>query len=246
MRVSHDRRLILVENPGCGNASFAAYVKAEPIPGVPENAPPTKANRAKVKEWLGEGYSRAVLVRDPVSRFITAVLAAREFSTEDAYEIERRGGEEYLAIVRETKAAENLNAACAAVLAFLSRSASLAHAGLPLAFVPQVEWLRWKMELVLCTEHLAEYANCAQRGTMPHSAARTVTRNLPDALALAIRQFYGMDYAKFATLPVWSPKAHRPRLVTGPCVECEKRLAAAARNAEDAAITTVAPSPILS
>lgn len=214
MQVSHRHKIILIENPCCANLSAAALLRAERFEGIAPGSVPKKI-RAVLPPGMWEEYEKMIVVRDVRSRFISAVAwALLPDSTLPAWLLPLRD------------CPDLPSAVTLAVELFEGKAES---DPLPIMFRPQVAWLASKLDTVVALQDLPVFANRRQFGT---SLTRTNVRvprppRLPMTLLERIDALYPADIAKFAKMPVWSPKPGVIRLLSGNCAEC-----AAKKNAQ--------------
>jgi len=87
----------------------------------------------------------------------------------------------------------------------------------------QVRWLAGKLDVVLLTRHIANFANHGQfgRGTVRsnETGAGRAGGTTP-GLEERVRALYAVDYAKFEKLRLWHPDPEVVMFVGGECVAC--------------------------
>lgn len=212
--------LILVENPLCGNDSVANALGIKD--SMTKWVVPADGRKIIGKEkW--ESSTKIVLVRDPLTRFITACTLALNSTKEQL--IEHGAGEEIATLIStyEGKDSEFAN--------FILDNGEFVPSAtsLPTYFLSQIIWLSCKFDLVLASHNIAEFFNV--EGKVSVRKSNIIQRNpkLPrqatanEEARMKFRGIFEKDLKLFERLLVWSPNTDRVRLVQGYCATCEAK-----------------------
>jgi len=226
MQVSHLHKLILIENPRCANYSFADLISAQPLEGFARFA-----TAADLKSGGGlpselDGYTVAVIVRDPLHRFVSAVSLttskpADEFTPQ---EIADYGGKAFEDLALYLSDFTTLTSATEAAIEWFKTADEW-----PVIFKSQIDFLGGDPDLVLSINSLAEFANANRelgRGlpTLNFDFARMrqvqfIAREFSEPL----NQLLIEDVTRLKTQPVWT---RSPKVVAtatgGGCGGCGK------------------------
>jgi len=226
MRLNKEGTELLIENPLCGNGSFA---KAKRLNlGEQKWATPDEARATMLKEeW--KSATKIVLVREPVSRLLSGATLALN---SDAYQLLDHGGSEFF-IEAVVELCHKGYSPAKTLIDFLRlMTSTLAEAGwsaLPRYLHPQNEWLSAKFDMVLATNNIAEHFNvegkvsCLRSNTLANNPLMGMKVSpSPEATAI-IHEVYADDVKLLSRLLVWAPSESRIRLVDGYCATCEAK-----------------------
>ena len=198
---------LITENPRCGVAFLARHCGAVRVPGAPLWALPGEARAfVSIEDWR----TRKVLcpVRDPVTRFISAV---RSRFREEFPRMISPGDD---ALANETLA--------------LMRRPGVMDDPRYRRFLPQQRWLSARTHLIIPVESLADFAGSIQSPwpLSNRNAYPFVPQSVSAGVEADIRAFYAEDYAMFAKTPVWSPVPGEMHFLgKGRCLPCEAKRA---------------------
>jgi len=226
MRMDKDGTELLIENPLCGNGSFA---KAKRLNlGEQKWATPGEARATMLKaEW--KNATKHVLVREPLARLVSGATLALN---SDAYQLLDHGGSEVFieAVVGLVHKGYSPTKTLIEFLKLMTSTISEAGwSSLPRYLHPQKGWLSAKFDVVIATHNIAEYFNtegetsCLRSNTLAtNPSRRTRVMPSPEASAL-VDKVYHDDVSLFSRLLVWAPSESRIRLVDGYCATCEAK-----------------------
>ena len=219
MQVSHLHKLILIENPRCANYSFADLISAQPLEGFARFATASDLKSEGALPPQFEGYDVAVIVRDPLERFVSAVglttsKPADEFTSQ---EIADYGGKAFEDLALYLSDFTTLTSAVEGSLEWFKTADEW-----PTLFKSQIDFLGGDPDLVLSIKSLAEFANAHRefgRGlpTLNFDFYRMRQVNAP------LNQLLVEDVTRLKTQPVWT---RSPRVIAtatgGGCGGCGK------------------------
>ena len=224
MQVSHLHKLILIENPRCANHSFADLVQAEPLTQFARFANAAELKQDGVLPTELEGYGVVVVVRNPVTRFISAVNLATSKPLElfTPQEIEDFGGDEFADLVTYLEDYETLTSATEATIEWLRDSLEW-----PSVFKSQLPYLEGEPDMVIGYTDLANFANANlqfNRGMASLNFVRERATQIPYIAVefkSQIEELVADDLKLLKTYPVWSPTPKAIRTaVGGSCGGC--------------------------
>lgn len=218
MQVSHLHKLILIENPRCANYSFADLVQAEPLTQFARFANATELKQDGVLPTELEGYGVVVIVRNPLTRFVSAVNLATSKPLESftAQEIEDFGGDEFSDLVTYLEDYETLPSATEATIEWLRDSLEW-----PTVFKSQLTYLEGEPDMVIAYTDLANFANANRefnRGMDALNFNRERATQIPyiaEEFKAQIEELMANDLKALKTYPVWSPTPRTIRTAIG-------------------------------
>lgn len=213
MQVSHLHRLILIENPRCANHSFADMIRAEPIPQFARfaTAADLKKDGALPPEF--EDYGVAVVVRNPLDRFVSAVRltiskTCDEFTPE---EIADYGGKAFEDLALYLSDFQTLTSATEGAIEWLKTADVW-----PTIFKSQIDFLSGDPDLVIAFTTLASFANAHrefERGLDAIGFHNQLSLQVPYIAAEhreSLNELLVEDIIRLKTQPVWS---NQPRVI---------------------------------
>lgn len=230
MKVSRDRKTILVENPLTGNTSVSNALNLSDGEKIGKWATPLEI-RERVGEKAWRAAQKIVLVRDPIARLISGATLALNLSTEglQSFGASEEFSNDVSALAAKEARPQKL---LGRFLEILKGYCEKKGGDIPVFLLPQSGWLKAKMDLVLATHNIAEFFNqegtrCCLRVNMLHRnpALPVQVARSPDSDAATL-DLYREDVRMFERLLVWSPIKGKVRLVSGYCATCEARKAA--------------------
>lgn len=223
MKLNEDSKCLLIENPLCGNTSFSKGLKLSDHPDLKKWSLP-KECRSVLGEETWRSYTKYVLVREPIQRFLSgcvwSVLVDRD--------IHRSWGadEDYIDFVEDLKSKDVL--ATKRTQEFLRYLITKNFDGVPTWLHPQKLWLSAKFDIVIATHNIAEYFNnnfknvsVRRENLLASDPGRDKQFLVPPEISHLVRELYPEDFNLFEKLLVWCPSEERVRLITGYCRTCE-------------------------
>lgn len=232
MYISEAKNTILIANPCTGNSAVIkglGLAMARKVSATWQK--PSDARKlVSSQRWLE--CKKMILVRDPLERFNSGVIRMLNemlLNDDSVWEL----GDPIFPKLHEALKSLPLDKMAEAVLMFIEEHG---FNEVPEYFHPQSLWLTAKFDIVLCTQHIAEFFNVKGEVSVMRSNARASSRNTPSDRLLTgstanmerIRKVFAEDYTILEKLRVWAPDPRRIRLaLAGYCSLCE-----AQRNSE--------------
>ena len=219
MKLSKAEKIILIENPLTGNDSFSRAFK---LSGNEKWASPLDIREAEDTSKIWDKFTKVILVRDPVDRFLSG--CALLINSEEKELKELGVSEEFLSDkLPKIKEASKEDKAITILEEIKGEEITF--------FLPQSNWLKSKFDLVICTRDLAQYFSSLGLSVKrsPKFASSNgwekVDFNRNDGELLKIfSETYKADLELFETMLVWSAKPDKLRFVKGDCLPCEEKL----------------------
>ena len=236
MQVSHLHKLILIENPRCANRSFADMLRAEPLEQFARFATAADLKKSGALPPEFEDYGVAVVVRNPLDRFVSAVRLAiskpcDEFTPE---EIVDYGGKAFENLALYLSDFQTLTSATEATIEWLKTADEW-----PTIFQSQIDFLAGDPDLVIALSTLATFANAHphfERGLPDIGFDQGLSHQVPYIAAefrQPLNELLVDDLARLKTQPVWSPKPNvKLTAVGGGCGGCGRTVTPVAPVAE--------------
>lgn len=223
MKVSKNGQTILVENPLCGNTSFSKALGLFSDGEIPSHSLPSDARKKVGAKWAKA--HKIILVRDPVSRFLSGLTLALNSSPDQLQEC--GASEDFVGLMDAIKDMDNASRVSVSLTLDFLRQGNFG--GAPTYMLPQRNWLSAKFDLVLATNDIAEYFNskgevsCNRSNVFYRNPALSIQPYLLGDHQVSLKEVYKEDFDLLDKLLVWSPLVGRIRLVSGYCVACERK-----------------------
>ncbi len=209
MKVSEEKKIVLVENPLTGNDSLGNALKLESELTLDKWAKPDECRKVLGDQW--KKFQKIVLVRPVEARFESGATLA--FTKPDEF------AGPLLDLILEMPEDATPAQRGAAILEHASKGGDL-----PEFMKPQSEWLKSHFNLVIASYSIAEWSNYSgvysARSNKNVRAVGAKNAFIPDGGNVILRDLYADDYKLFETLLVWTPNKDAVRLVTGYCASC--------------------------
>jgi len=218
-----DPSTILVDNPLCGNASFAKASRLPEIPGTKWWTPGQIRDSEFNTAW--RNAQRIVLVRDPVERFQSGATLALNCPAilEDAPERFRKLVEFILGQYGMT-----VDQHAQEILSYIRDGGPV-----PAFLSPQSLWLTARFDAVIATHDVASYFNqegkvCCLRSNQIHTSPSSVglwpikATVQSDTSRKLLHEAYRGDYQRLEKLVLWSTTPGVIRFLSGNCATCKQ------------------------